>query len=215
MGLLKEKDREIVKREFAKLKNDVTLVVFTQEIECEYCKETRELVEELSSLSDKIKFEVYNFALDKEKVKEYEIDKIPAIVLKGVKDYGIRFYGIPAGYEFTTLVEDIIDVSHGESGLLNQTKEKIKTIDKPVHIQVFVTPTCPYCPSAVRTAHKMAIESPFIKADMVEVIEFPHLAHKYGVMGVPKVVINDKISFEGALPEPHFLQHVLLAIGSV
>lgn len=215
MALLKEKDKEIVKKEFTKLKDDVTLIVFTQELECEYCKETRELVEEIASLSDKIKFEVYNFALDKEKVKEYDIDKIPAIVLKGVKDYGVRFYGIPAGYEFTTLIEDIIDVSNGESGLLNQTKEKIKTIDKPVHIQVFVTPTCPYCPSAVRTAHKMAIESPFIKADMIEVIEFPHLAHKYGVMGVPKVVINDKISFEGALPEPHFLQHVLLAIGSV
>jgi glutaredoxin-like protein len=215
MPLLKEKDREAVKKEFEKLKDDVTLIVFTQELECEYCKETRELVEELASLSDKIKFEVYNFAIDKEKALEYGIDKIPAIVVKGARDYGIRFYGIPAGYEFTTLVEDIIDVSNGESGLLNQTKEKIKTIDKPVHIQVFVTPTCPYCPSAVRTAHKMAMENPLIRADMVEVIEFPHLAHKYGVMGVPKVVINDKISFEGALPEPHFLQHVLLAIGSV
>ncbi len=215
MGLLKEKDKEIVKKEFSKLKNDVTLIVFTQELECEYCKETRELVEELSTLSDKIKVEVYDFAIDKEKVNEYGIDKIPAIVVKGVRDYGIRFYGIPAGYEFTTLIEDIIDVSTGESGLLNQTKEKIHTIDKPVHIQVFVTPTCPFCPAAVRTAHKMAIESPLIRADMVEAIEFPHLAHKYGVMGVPKVVINDKISFEGALPEPHFLQHVLLAIGSV
>jgi len=215
MPLLKEKDREAVKKEFEKLKDDVTLIVFTQELECEYCKETRELVEELASLSDKIKFEVYNFAIDKEKALEYGIDKIPAIVVKGARDYGIRFYGIPAGYEFTTLVEDIIDVSNGESGLLNQTKEKIKTIDMPVHIQVFVTPTCPYCPSAVRTAHKMAMENPLIRADMVEVIEFPHLAHKYGVMGVPKVVINDKISFEGALPEPHFLQHVLLAIGSV
>lgn len=215
MGLLKEKDREFVKKEFSTLKSDVTLIVFTQELECEYCKETRELVEELSALSDKIKLEVYDFAVDKEKIKEYEIDKIPAIVVKGARDYGIRFYGIPAGYEFTTLMEDIIDVSSGESGLLNQTKEKIRTIDKPVHIQVFVTPTCPYCPAAVRTAHKMAIENPLIRADMIEVIEFPHLAHKYGVMGVPKVVINDKISFEGALPEPHFLQHVLLAIGSV
>lgn len=215
MGLLKEKDREFVKKEFSTLKSDVTLIVFTQELECEYCKETRELVEELSALSDKIKLEVYDFAVDKGKIKEYEIDKIPTIVVKGVRDYGIRFYGIPAGYEFTTLMEDIIDVSSGESGLLNQTKEKIRTVDKPVHIQVFVTPTCPYCPASVRTAHKMAIENPLIRADMIEVIEFPHLAHKYGVMGVPKVVINDKISFEGALPEPHFLQHVLLAIGSV
>lgn len=215
MGLLKEKDKEFIKKEFLRLKSDVTLIVFTQELECEYCRETRELVEEISALSDKIKSEVYDFAVDKEKIEEYGIDKIPAIVVKGVRDYGIRFYGIPAGYEFTTLIEDIIDVSNGESGLLNQTKEKISTIDKPVHIQVFVTPTCPYCPTAVRTAHKIAIENPLIRADMIEVIEFPHLAHKYGVMGVPKVVINDKISFEGALPELHFLQHVLLAIGSV
>ncbi|MGQ9618926.1 MAG: protein disulfide oxidoreductase [Candidatus Aminicenantia bacterium] len=215
MGILKEKDKEVIKKEFAKLKNNVYLIVFTQELECEYCRETRELVEELATLSDKLKVEVYNFAIDKVKAEEYGIDKIPAIVVKGEKDYGIRFYGIPAGYEFTTLIEDIVDVSNGESGLLNQTKEKMKEIDKPVHIQVFVTPTCPYCPSAVRTAHKMAIENEFVKADMIEVIEFPHLAHKHGVMGVPKVVINDKISFEGALPEPHFLQNVLLAIGSV
>jgi glutaredoxin-like protein len=87
----------------------------------------------------------------------------------------------------------------------------VRNISKPLHIQVFVTPTCPYCPKAVRTAHQLAIENPNITADMVESIEFPHLANRYSVMAVPKTVINDKIEFVGALPEEQFIDYVLKA----
>ena len=116
---------------------------FTQEIECEYCNENRTLVEEIASLSDKIKVEVYNFTLDKNKVEEYKIDKIPAIaVCDGTgKDYGIRFYGIPAGYEFTSLMEAMRMVSSGESGLEEESKKELQKLNKPAHIQVFVTLT--------------------------------------------------------------------------
>ncbi|MCK5119172.1 MAG: thioredoxin family protein, partial [Candidatus Latescibacteria bacterium] len=107
MSLLKEKDREQVQKTFGKLTGNVRLVMFTQEIECPYCRETRELMQEIASLSDKIIAEVYDFVSDKEKVEQYGIDKIPAIVVEGEKDYGIRFYGIPGGYEFTSLMEDI------------------------------------------------------------------------------------------------------------
>lgn len=90
-------------------------------------------------------------------------------------------------------------------------KEKLKTIRVPVHIQVFVTLTCPYCPAAASTAYKMAVESNLVRADVVDVSEFPHLGYKYGVMGVPKTVINDGIEFVGAVPDEVFLEHVLLA----
>ena len=84
-------------------------------------------------------------------------------------------------------------------------------MDKPVHIQVFITPTCPYCSRAVQLAHKLALENDFIVADMIEAIEFPHLSNRYQVQAVPKADINEKVQFEGALPEPAFVDYVLAA----
>ena len=213
MALLSEKDRKYLINEFNnKLNKEVKLIYFSQEIECNYCRETREILNELIGLSDKIKLEEYNFVNDKEMVEKYNIDKIPAIAVIGDKDYGIRYFGVPAGYEFSSLIEDIIDISNETTDLSENTKNKLKTIDKEIHIQVFVTPTCPYCPGAVRTAHKFAIESEYIRGDMVESTEFPQLANKYGVYAVPKIVINESISFEGALPEDNFLDYILSAL---
>lgn len=209
MPFLKNSDKEHIKKQFENLSGNVKLIVFTQEIECMYCRETRELMNEVASLSDKINVEVYNFVLDKQKVEEYKIDKIPAVVVEGEKDYGIRFYGIPMGYEFMSLVEAISAVSKGESGLSQMTKEELQNLKKPVHIQVFVTLTCPYCQQAVKLAHKLAIESDLITADMVESAEFPHLTQKYGVFSVPKIIVNEEIQFEGALPEAPFVENVM------
>ncbi len=221
MPLISAKDAEFLRNEFAtQLVNPVKLLMFTQTFECQFCAETRQIVEEVAALSDKITAEVYNFVVDKAVAESYGVDKIPAIAILRVegdreKDYGIRFYGIPSGYEFTSLIEDILDVSKGESGLQPKTKKAVAELTEPVHIQVFVTPTCPYCPQAVRLAHKLAIESDRIRADMIEAIEFPHLANKYGVYGVPRTVINDKVHQEGAVPESVLLSKLLEAVGKV
>lgn len=213
MPLISDEDKEYIKKEFAeKLVQKVKLLMFTQEHECRFCLETREIVETLASLSDKIEAEVYHFVDDKEKADEYRVDKIPAILIVGEKDYGIRFYGIPSGYEFMTLIQDILEVSKGETGLSEEAKREIAKIDEPLHIQVFVTPTCPYCPSMVHLAHQAAIENDSIRADMVEIAEFPHLAHKYNVMSVPKTVINENIEFVGSLTEEAFIQKIFLAV---
>jgi glutaredoxin-like protein len=219
MPLISEHDAEHLRSEFeAQLVDPVKLVVFTQEMECQFCTETRQIAEEVTELSDKIKVEVYDFVADKAKAELYGVDKIPAIAILreedgGDRDYGIRFYGIPSGYEFTSIIEDIIDVSKGESGLLPKTKEALAGITEPVHFQVFVTPTCPYCPQAVRLAHKFAIESDMVQADMVEAIEFPHLSNKYAVYGVPRTVINETVHQEGAVPEPMMLAKLMEAMG--
>ena len=218
MALLADKDRKYLKEKFQTLHQSVKLVVFTQEMECEYCRETRELAEELSKLSDKINVEVIPFDPEGEAAQRYRVDKIPAIALiaDGEKpvDYGIRFYGIPSGYEFSTLIEDILMVSAGDTGLTPKTKAALAQLTKPVHLQVFITPTCPYCPRAVHLAHQMAMESPQIRADMVEAIEFPHLSNKYHVMGVPRTVINDDYHIEGAAPEGMVLAKLLEALSN-
>jgi glutaredoxin-like protein len=123
------------------LPGKVKLVVFTQELECQHCRENTSLAQEVASLSDKLDIEVYNFAIDKEVVERYGVDKIPAIAVEGEKDYGIRFYGVPAGYEFATLIEAIKSVSAGQSGLTPKTREALKELKEPLHLQVLVTPT--------------------------------------------------------------------------
>jgi glutaredoxin-like protein len=219
MPLISERDAEHLRHEFeSNLADPVKLVMFTQATECQFCTETRQIVEEIAALSDKLTAEIYDFVADKEAAERYNIDKIPAIALIRVAggqevDYGVRFFGIPSGYEFTTIIEDILDVSAGESGLQDKTKEAVAAIDSPVHLQVFVTPTCPYCTQAVRLAHKLAIENENIRADMVEAIEFPGLSNKYQVHGVPRTVINETVHQEGSVPEPLLLAKLLEAVG--
>ena len=106
-----------------KLSRPVTLAVFTQEFECDYCKETRELAQELAGLSGgKLKTEVFDLVRDKARADALGIDKIPAVAVLGEKgeDHRIRFFGIPAGYEFTSLLEAIDLMSKGDSGLSRQ-----------------------------------------------------------------------------------------------
>jgi glutaredoxin-like protein len=213
---LNDEIRSQLHDEFAGLTGQVKLVLFTQEMECQYCSETRSLAEEVAGLSDKIDVEIYDFVKDSEIVETYGIDKIPAMaIVKGgeePKDYGIRLYGIPSGYEFSTLIEDIAMVSTGESGLDPETKDELANLTSPLHFQVFVTPTCPYCPPAVRLAHKMALESELVTGDMVEAIEFPHISNKYQVMGVPRTVINEDFFLEGAAPEAMLMAKVREAL---
>jgi glutaredoxin-like protein len=141
MPILKDEDRKEVSEQLAGLSGAVRLVMFTQDFECHYCAETRELVQEIASLSDKVDAVVYDFVADKQEADAYRIDKIPAIAVVGGKDYGVRLYGVPSGYEFVSLMEAIQVVSSGQSELSEVTREALAKMTDPVHLQVFVTPT--------------------------------------------------------------------------
>lgn len=141
MGLIGDADGQQIRQRLAEMVNPVRLIHFTQELNLEYGRETKQLVEELAGFSDKLSVEVYNFLLDKERVAEYGIDKVPATVIRNGKDHGIRFYGIPAGYEFSTILDTILDVSKGDSRLKPESREKLAAITEPLQLEVFVTPT--------------------------------------------------------------------------
>jgi glutaredoxin-like protein len=211
MSLLPDDKKELLRNEFKeKLVDPVRVIMFTQELECRFCSDTRTLAQEMATLSDKIAVDVFDFLKDADKAREYGIDKIPALAIIGKIDHGVRIYGIPYGYELQTLIEAIVNVSRGTTDLSAKTKEIIQDIRKPVHIQVFVTLTCPHCPAAAAIAHKLAVESDMIRADVIDATEFPTLAQKYGVIGVPKVVINEKFEFVGAFNEDLFAEQALL-----
>jgi glutaredoxin-like protein len=226
MELLNPDVREATQAKLAEaMEGPVTLVLYTQEPghlvlpdalqgqECQFCKENRQLLEEVAALSDKLRLEVHDYRTETDNARALGIDKIPALALLGPEslDHGIRFYGIPSGYEYTGLIEAIVDVSRGRTGLSEKTRGKLRSLDRDVHLQVFVTPTCPYCTFAVRLSHQFALESPRVRADMVEATEFPHLANKNQVMGVPRTVVNDSGFIEGAMPEDKFLEEILKA----
>lgn len=157
MPLLREADRENLRKELNQLQNPVRLVFFTQALNCEYCGLTKQVLEEVVGLSDKIELKEYNFVIDRDAVTQYHIARVPAIavtrlepprlLVPGVeqqpyeRDYGIRYYGVPAGYEFAALIGDIVDVSAGESGLTASTKQALQQLTQPLHLQVFTTPT--------------------------------------------------------------------------
>jgi glutaredoxin-like protein len=141
MAIISGKDQKKLKDIFKSLSNDVKMLFFTQEFECEHCKMARSLLEEVSALSEKITLEAHDFVKEAELAKKYGIDKIPATILLGDHDYGIRFYGVPAGYEFTSLVEDIIDISKRDPGLPKELLDELSKADKPVHIEVLISPT--------------------------------------------------------------------------
>ena len=211
MSMLPQDKQDLLRKDFQeKLVDPVKLVVFTQELECQYCSQTKNLVQEIGGLSEKISTEVYDFVANSDKAKELDIERIPAIAVIGKKDYGVRIYGIPYGYELQTLIEAIFNVSKGTSDLSDKTKAVLKDIKSPVKIKVFVSLTCPHCPVAAAIAHKLAIESEHIKADVINGSEFPDLTLKYNVIGVPKIVINDKVDFIGEFNEDLFAEHVVL-----
>ena len=213
MEFLDAKAREEVEKQFRELKENVQLVYFSQKIDCLYCDETGQLLKEVADLSEKIELIEYNFQVNRDKADEFGITMVPGLLIKRKEeDYGIKFYGIPSGYEFTSLLHSIKMVSNGEHDLKSGVLERISKIKDKVHIQVFVTPTCPYCPAAVVNAHKLAFVSDKITADMIEASEFPDLSMKFGVNGVPKTVINNELSFTGAYPVNDLLGEIEKAV---
>lgn len=208
-----------IEQAFAELNEPVQILYFDSNENCEYCAETRKLLEEVAALHDKLALEIYNVNDHPDAAARFSVNEAPATIIaakngSGIRDLGIRFLGVPSGHEFSTLIGDIVMVSKRESGLGEGTREFLKKLDKPLQLQVFVTPSCPYCPRAVLLAHQMAMENPgMIRAEGVEAMEFPELANRFNVRGVPQTVINSGAGIVvGAVPEQNLLAEITRAL---
>ncbi len=223
MPVLSDKDKAQIQKLFEQsLKKDVHIrYVTTDAPSCQFCSLGEELYREVSSLNEKVKLEVIQLGTPEAETLGIT-DKAPVTDI-GTADgsLGIRYFGLPSGYEFTAFLEDIVMVSKGTSGLSEVSLKILDQVDSPMRILVFVTPTCPYCPRAVRVAHQMAMAKPgLIVGDMVEALEFPNWADEYQVSAVPKNVVLSKEGlllreFEGALPEDAFIQACVMGPSSV
>ncbi len=214
MALISDEYKTKLTDEFNQiLKDDVTIMIFRDtDKECAYCNDTVKLISELNEIDERIKPEIHT--TEEEMAKNFGIKKGPVLILKSKHfDNGnIRYYGIPSGYEFKSIVDDIKALSTGKIELRESTIEKLKAVDKPVNIRVFITPTCPYCPAAVGMAHKFAMVNKNITGDMIEAYEFNEEAEEAAVSSVPHTMItNIDQPIIGAQPEEIFLDQVLIS----
>ncbi len=214
--LLDDENRRILKEEYwSKLVNPVKLVFFTSSRpECQYCDLVGQILSEISDkeLTDKIEVLTIDFDSDTDMRKRLGIIKAPAIVIQGVNKGLIKYYGVPAGTEFPTFLETIVHVSTGEVHLPQSVAEEVEALEDNVNIKVFVTTSCPYCPRMLHAAYMFAMLNRHIEAEGWEVSGFPDIAETYGVYAVPKVVVNEKIAWEGAVPPEHLLRRVKEAL---
>ena len=210
--IMDKKTEEFVAQILNNIPNPVKVIFFTSEMECPHCADQEEILKVIASLSPKIELQAYDFIKNKKEVQQYKIDKVPATILPVEKNYGIRFYGVTGGHEFTSLINGITMVSTGQTEIPPDLEKLVLSIKKPVHIEVMVTLTCPYCPQAVHAAHQLAFINPNFSSDMVESSEFLDLAKKYQVSSIPKTVINEGKSFEGAMPIVAYFLNILKII---
>jgi glutaredoxin-like protein len=208
-----------IQKAFADIQEPVQVLLFTSVANCDYCRETQQLLEEVIALNDKVELTVHDIDQNQDLANQFNVTNTPGIVIaardeQDVRDFGIQYSGIPSGHEFSTLINGILMVSRRDSGLDAETREYLKNLDRPLLLQVFVTPTCPYCPRAVILAHQMAMENPsMIRAEGVEATEFPELANRFNVRGVPQTVINSGSgTVVGAVPEQNLLAEIQRAL---
>ncbi len=222
MPVLQEPDRQAVRQRFdTELKHDVLIRMYTRSNaalyipgrECEHCATTQQLLEEVSALSEHIDLQTIDLYSNTESALVLGVDRIPAVLIGPEGQDSVRYFGLPSGFEFPLLLDTIIASSEKRSALQLETRRQLKNLREDVRIRVFVTPSCQYCPAAGRLAHLMALESPRVTADVVEVQEFQDLARAYNLMSVPKTVINDRVQFVGAVTEEVMMERVLQAVG--
>ncbi len=150
--------------------------------------------------------------------RELGVVRWPALALtQGGEFRGMRFYGIPTGYEFAAFLDAVLDLSAGHTELEASTHERLEGLvasGARVHIEVFGTPNCPYCPVAAHLALQLAQACPAIEADSIDALAFPELAERYSIRAVPHVVINGRHHFVGAVDEGAFLDHITAALAA-
>jgi glutaredoxin-like protein len=217
-------DQDAIKVKFAQeMLGPVRIDLFTQkEVDilvpgrtpCPYCKPTRQMLQELSALSELISLRVHMFDEERETAAAMGAERIPGIVLRGRNEASIKFYGMPGGSEFGAFLDAIVDVSRNEVLFSEASVKSLGKLTEDVRVRVFVTPTCPYCPMMMRAAYQMALVTPHVKAEVIEVNEFPELGKRYNVEAVPLTVIEDRVAIPGAVAEKDLVEQVLKAAES-
>jgi glutaredoxin-like protein len=193
VSVIPEEDRELLREIFAeKMQKDVEVLLFTRRGDSSSTEAVR-LLEDVSSLSPKISLRVYDFDRDRDVAVEHGIARAPAVTIRGGRDYGIRYYGVPFEQEFETLVEWLISVSRGRAGLSPETLRELRELRDEKKLTVLVTYACPQCPEVAQRVIDFAVASEKINVDIIDIFEFPEVKKDFPVLvSTPKIFAGDK-----------------------
>ena len=217
-ALIPAQEKARLKRDFRKhLKGEISLRLFTQRPspiaipgrDCRYCPQAQQLAEELAELSPKLKLDTVDYYAEPDQAREQGVSRIPALVVGTESVGGVRFFGLPMGYELPALIESIKSVSRGATRLSVNTRKQLRRVNRPVSIQVFVTPGSETSAGMALLGHAMAVESAFITTDVIEAEEFPDLTRRYNLRQVPLTIINEFATVNGMVSEGELLEKVL------
>jgi len=192
MSVISEGDTTALKEILAEeMRGEVTILLFVK-IGDLSSEDARKLLEEVSSLSDKIKLQIYDFEKAQE-VQKYGIARAPAVTLRGKRDYNIRYYGVPFEQEFETLIEWLIRVSKGSAELEENTMRALRELGEEKKLTVLVTYACPQCPLVAQLAMRFAMAGEKVRVDVIDIFEFPEVKEDFPVLiSTPKVFVGSR-----------------------
>jgi len=200
------------------LKQPVKLDFFTQKPltmlvpgreECQFCTDTQALLEDLARMSTLLRLTVHERGADKTLDARLGIERVPATVIRGVLNRPVTFYGIPINYLFSPLIEALLLISQNKAPLPARAAKSLKRLHQPVRVRVFVSPDSEFCGPMMTAAFAFAVESKQVRAEIIEVAEFPRLAERYGVQQVPFTVIDDRAAFPGLVEPDVFADQIV------
>lgn len=202
--------RAQIKEILSQANDPITIKLFTKSGDCYSCEETKQLLSEMAEIKPSIQLITFDIEQNAEEAIKYDITLTPSFVMldKNGTYKGVKFNGIPAGHEINSFISAILEMSGLDITYKQDVISRIQSITKPVNIKVFVTLSCPHCPGAVQTAHRLAMLNSNIKSEMIEAQTFPELSRAYQVSGVPKIVINDVHELVGNQPVEAFLREL-------
>jgi glutaredoxin-like protein len=208
MAFFNDNIRQQLSDLIGELKEEVNIFAFKSDSDCRTCKDTIQYITEFAGLNPKMNLTVYDRENEPEIFEKFNILRVPAIlILKKDEDTtGVRFYGIPSGYEVHSLNTAIKEASGIRKEISKSILSRIKKIISLVHIQIFITPTCPNCPDIVINCHSIAFHNSNVVCDAIEAGSFPELSKKYNVRGVPTIIINELHELTGPQNLEKFLE---------
>ena len=189
--------------------SSVRLLFFETSFGCETCGPTRRALQQAVEADDSLSLETLNLVLDKDRAAALGVERVPAVVLSAPDCERIRYYGPPLGHELPTLLAAARMAGAGRTNLSDHTRSQLKTLTRPVALQVFFTPSCVSCPQMIALANQLAIESPLVSSTAIDATEYPDLVRRFHVNGVPKTVINGSAELLGAVTEEELVRAVL------
>ena len=212
--------RNQLRRTFRKdLKSPVKLRLFTQTPspitipgrECPSCSQTRQLIEEVSSASPKVELEVHEFYAEASLAQSWSVERIPALLIGDQDLPRMKFYGAPLGHQMAAIVESIRAVSRGTSPLSTENRRKLRQVNRPVHLQVIVSPEEQSSAEIAFVAFAMARENQHISVDAIQIRDYPALARSMGVQSVPFVLVNEFYRMGGPITESKLVDQIIVA----